>query len=132
MATIEPVKKTVVQEMFVMTFERSELEEVLSDPTLWLRDIRHALNGKAMPPLKRANGRANGHAKERANGKAAKGRGGRASTRARPNSKSGDGPYKCEHCHREFARKGNRDNHQAECTDNIDVGTYQPAASGSD
>ncbi len=52
MVTIEPITKTIVEESFVMTFSRAELEAFVKDPRPFLRDVRHVLNGSQMKPLK--------------------------------------------------------------------------------
>lgn len=54
MASIEKVEETVVREMFVMRYDRAELEERADNPMLFVREIKAVLNGGSHQPLKRA------------------------------------------------------------------------------
>lgn len=106
MATIEKKSETVVQESFVLTYARSELEELLADPKPWLRQLRAALS---LESTSRVKARRNGH------------RGGKVK-RA---TKSRAGGFECQHCHKPFKRAGNRDRHESKCE--VEIGTYKPA-----
>ncbi len=54
MASIEKVEETVVREMFVMRFDRAELEERANNPMLFVREIKAVLDGSHQQPLKRS------------------------------------------------------------------------------
>ena len=114
MATIEPIKRTIVQEQFVLTLERAELEDIVRDPRPWVNEWRSVLKGtlEARPKARR-----NGHVAARKNGRAKKATKSRSST---------GGDYECRNCHRKFKREGNRDNHQAGCE--VEIGTFEPSA----
>lgn len=108
MATIEKKSETIVEESFVLTYKRAELNELLANPKPWLRELRAALNVEQPQVKARRNGRSGGKAKRATKSRAAKVPG-----------------FKCVHCHKMFKRAGNRDNHESKCE--VEIGTHQPA-----
>ena len=117
MASIEKVEETVVREMFVMRYDRAELEERADNPMLFVREIKAVLNGGSHQPLKRAIAPA---AKRTQIGKKKK--------KPQKVAAVAEGAFRCKHCKRTFKTQGWLNQHEAKVHDlgNIEIGTYQP------
>jgi len=109
MATIEPITKTIVEEQFIITLTRSELEQLVSDPQPYVRDFRAVLKGSnaTPPPVSKAK----------------RGEAGRGVKKVDQFK-----TYKCPICKRAFKTQGWLNQHQSSVHDNdTEIGTHQPA-----
>lgn len=119
MASIEKVEETVVREMFVMRYDRAELEERAANPLLFVREIKAVLDGGKHQPLKRAIAPAVKPTKKVQKKKPQK---------VAAVVETTEGAFRCPLCKRTFKTQGWLNQHEAKVHDlgNIEIGTYQP------
>ena len=109
MATIEPIKKTIVQEQFILTLERAELEDIVRDPRPWVNQWRAVLKQTADVQTK---ARRNGHVPKAA----------RKTRRAKAVKPGVRGGLRCKWCAKRFTQQGWLDRPETKC-DKRDIGT---------
>lgn len=120
MASIEKVEETVVREMFVMRYDRAELEERKTNPMLLVREIESALNGKSdRKPGKVLAVREKKHTVK--NGQKKK------PQKVAAVVETTEGAFRCPRCKRTFKTQGWLNQHEAKVHDlgDIEIGTYQ-------
>lgn len=119
MASIEKTEEHVVREVFVMKYDRAELEERAANPMLIVREIESALNGQSeRKPGKVLAVRMKKHVKPV---RAVKPKAGRKAA-----------TFQCTKCdHKPFSSQGRLDQHDrtahADDLGNIEIGSYRPA-----
>ena len=134
MATIEPVTRTIVEESFVMTFSRAELQAFVKDPRPFLRDVRHVLNGSQMKPLKSGKRQAARRSAETGKKNTASKRGPR-SVKEITAQASDEKKFRCERCEARFKTQGWLNQHEykahgVEHSGDVEIGKY--GANGDD
>ena len=120
MGTIELKTETITVEIFVLTYNRAELEDIVSDPQPWVRELRAVLNGAKVKPIKDKPAAAKKSKPAPSPVSKAK-RGGSKM----PHASGGAGVgvavkplLYCQHCGAQFITPGRHANHEANCIDN--------------